>query len=65
MTLCDPTLLCDDSDILQLQEYRVFGAMRVGITSVPGEEAMREEESAEEEVIAKVIYVFAGHSRCC
>ena len=31
----------------------MFGSMRVGITSVPDEEAMRKEP--EEEVIAKVI----------
>ena len=33
----------------------MFGSMRVGITSVPDEEAMREEP--EEEVIAKVINI--------
>ena len=32
--------------------------MRVGITSIPGEDAVRE-ESEEEEIIAKVIYVGA------
>ena len=36
-----------------LQEYRVFGSMRVGITSVPDEEEMRE-EAEQEEIIAKV-----------